>query len=119
MKTRFGLLFVVSAVLTASGCKMCCPSYDYCSPTNPGAANNEWCGKERRGSIFSGYSGAGEQVVSGETIVDENPEAPGVPQPAPSDQPTITLPPAPAPQPTTKPMGYSRSVSNNSARRTR
>lgn len=115
MKTRFGAL-VVLAAMSASGCKMCCPSYDYCSPTNPGAANNEWCGKERRGSIFSGYSGAGEQVVSGETIVDES-EAPAVPQPAPPQQPNIVLPPAPAPQPM-KPTGYSRNAST-SARRTR
>lgn len=116
MKTRFGA-FVVLAALSASGCKMCCPSYDYCSPTNPGAANNEWCGKERRGSIFSGYSGAGEQVVRGETIMDES-EAPSVPQPAPSAEPTITLPPAPAPQPM-KSTSYSRNASSNSARRTR
>lgn len=119
MKTRFGLLVVVLAALTASGCKMCCPSYDYCSPTNPGAANNEWCGKERRGSIFSGYSGGGEQVMSGETITEETP-ARAVPQPAPEQQPNIVLPPAPAPQPM-KATGYSRNVSNSgtSARRTR
>lgn len=118
MKTRFGVLVVVLASLAASGCKMCCPSYDYCSPTNPAAANNEWCGKERRGSIFSGYSGGGEQVMSGETITDESP-APALPSPAPA-QPSISLPPAPPPQPTTTPMGYSRNASNlSTSRRTR
>lgn len=115
MKTRFGSLVVVFAALTASGCKMCCPSYDYCSPTNPGAANNEWCGKERRGSIFSNYPDAGEQLIDGETVVEES-QAPTVPQPVPAAEPSITLPPAPPPQPTTKPMSYSRNASNTSRR---
>lgn len=120
MKTRFGVLVVVLASLAASGCKMCCPSYDYCSPTNPGAANDEWCGKERRGSIFTSYSAAGEQVLPGETIMDSSP-APAAAESEAEEQPNIVLPPAPAPQPSTRPMNYSRNASNTStsARRTR
>ncbi|MCE9606324.1 MAG: hypothetical protein K8U03_15625 [Planctomycetia bacterium] len=108
MKTRLGSLVVVAATILSSGCTMCCPSYDYCSPTNPGESNSELCGKERRGSVFSGYTTSGEQVVPGETIM-ESPQAPAVPQPVAE------------PQPTNKPTSFSRNASKtvNSARRNR
>ena len=65
MKKLFALFSIAATTFGLSGCRMCCPSYDYTSPTDPGSCNNEYCGNERRGSIFSGYtSGA---VASDET----------------------------------------------------
>jgi hypothetical protein len=108
MKTRIGSLVVVAVALMASGCKMCCHSYDYCSPTNPGESQSEWCGKERRGSILGGYVSSGEEIMPGETITEE-PEAPAVPTPAVESKPAA------------KPIGYSRGNAQaaTSARRTR
>jgi len=115
MKTRFGALVVALATLLPTGCKMCCPSYDYCSPTNPGESQSEWCGKERRGSILGGYTSSGyatssEQEQPGEAI-DESPAPPEVQQPAPQLKPLANPP--------MKPTGFSRSQASASARRTR
>jgi hypothetical protein len=54
MSKRF-LVAVVLAALPAAGCRMCCPSYDYTSPTNPAESNCENAGMTRRGSAFTGY----------------------------------------------------------------
>lgn len=50
----WSLSLVFVAALASSGCSMCCPSYDYCSPTNPGESNSVCCGRLRRGSVFGG-----------------------------------------------------------------
>jgi len=54
MTKQYWLGLVLLAALSASGCRMCCPSYDYCGPTEPGESNSECCGMVRRGSSLSG-----------------------------------------------------------------
>jgi hypothetical protein len=95
MNLRACSLLLVAAALSLSGCRMCCPSYDYCGPTEPGESNDEYCGMARRGSIFSSapvYTGGpyveGETVLEGETIVEDSsqpvaPPTPPAPPPAP------------------------------------
>jgi hypothetical protein len=65
---------------------MCCPSYDYCGPTDPGESNSESCGMARRGSLFSGvpmYT-EGETYYEDGTVGEETPvEAPLVVPPEP------------------------------------
>jgi len=90
MTSRRWSLLVVIAALSFSGCRMCCPSYDYCGPTEPGESNSEYCGMARAGSIFSNapvYSGGeyveGEEIVDGETIIEEQAEPVKLQPPAP------------------------------------
>ncbi|MGC3967114.1 MAG: hypothetical protein QM775_06995 [Pirellulales bacterium] len=91
MKKTISLLALGLFLGSLSGCRMCCPSYDYVGPTDPGTCNNEWCGNERRGSIFSGYSGGmptGEEVIVEDAVAPQGvapqaaPQAPAVPKPA-------------------------------------
>ncbi len=118
MKKLFALLSIAATTFGLSGCRMCCPSYDYTSPTDPGSCNNEYCGNERRGSIFSGYTGGA--VASDEIIYEQSDVIEGA---APST-PTTPKPEAPVPKPappTAKPMSYgdgteARSVSTRRAR---
>lgn len=108
MKIWIGALAVAGMTLGLSGCRMCCPSYDYTGPTDPGTCNNEWCGNERRGSIFSGYSHA----ASGEEVIVEEGEVPEGTLIEPAPQP----PAAPkSPAPTTKPMSYGDGTQARSA----
>lgn len=80
-RTWSGLL--LSALLATAGCRMCCPSYDYCGPTEPGESNSECCGMVRRGSILSGVTSyaEGETYVDEGTVIETTPES--VPEPAP------------------------------------
>jgi hypothetical protein len=83
MKTRTWSSLVLLAALAAPGCRMCCPSYDYCGPVEPSGSNDEHCGMERRGSILGGAPIYTEGVyVEGETIIEETP-APIMKQPEP------------------------------------
>lgn len=96
MKKLIALLSIAATTFGLSGCRMCCPSYDYSSPTDPGSCNDEYCGNERRGSIFSGYTSgavASDEVIyeQGEVIEEAAPSPPATPKPAP---------------PTAKPMSY-------------
>jgi hypothetical protein len=95
MKTRTWSSLILLAALAAPGCRMCCPSYDYCGPTEPGESNNECCGMQRRGSILGGMPVYTEgEYVEGETIIEETPSAPIVTPPA----PIRTQPEPPMPQ---------------------
>jgi hypothetical protein len=98
MTSRRWSVFVVLAALSFSGCRMCCPSYDYCSPVEPGMSNSEDCGMHRRGSIFTNAPVYQEgEFVEGETIIEEQAEPVMLQPPAP---PSI---PSPPPSPPTLP----------------
>ena len=107
----FCLVLALSSA--APGCRMCCPSYDYCGPTNPGDSNSECCGMARRGSIFSSYYGPDAPYAEGETIVGEgefieehpalDPQVQPTPVPAPSAVPSGPM----TSRPRTSTAGYS------------
>ena len=94
MNARLWLGLIVVAAMNCCGCSMCCPSYDYCSPTNPGESNSICCGRSRRGSIFNGeyveYSGEPIPADEGQQV-DPLP-APEAPQNAPMVQPMTSKP---------------------------
>ena len=118
MKKLLALLSIAATSFGLSGCRMCCPSYDYTSPTDPGTCNNEYCGNERRGSAFSGYTNG--VVASDEVIYEEGDVIEGAAPSAPATPAPETPAPKPAP-PTAKPMSYgngteARSVSTRRAR---
>jgi hypothetical protein len=76
MSKRIWSSLVLTIALAAPGCRMCCPSYDYCGPLDPAESNAESCGMSRRGSAFNGY-------IDGEVVVPEEMEhapAPAAPQ---------------------------------------
>jgi hypothetical protein len=114
---------------------MCCPAYDYCSPTNPHGDQSMCCDHGRRGSYFNGDSGYyGEQVVGEETVVEggvnQGPpqEAPMPPMeqnlqefaPPPALNPAPPPPVNPAPPPRGPMTSRSRTtVMNSSSRRSR
>jgi hypothetical protein len=114
MKKTMTMLAIAALSFGLSGCRMCCPSYDYVGPTDPGTCNNENCGHERRGSIFSGYS---ETVAGGEVIVEDGAVPEGTVIESAPTPPAVPKPPAP----TTKPMSYGdgKQAQSTSARRTR
>jgi hypothetical protein len=63
---KLSLSKVASAALLlfAGGCRMCCPGYDYCSPTNSHGDQSMCCDHGRRGSYFNSDGGFyGDQVV--------------------------------------------------------
>lgn len=74
MSKRIWSSLVLTIALAAPGCRMCCPSYDYCGPLDPAESNSECCGMNRRGSAFNGY-------VDGEVIMEgvEQEQAPAAP----------------------------------------
>src|SRR5688572_25673553 len=83
MKLSMSRVLSAALLLLSGGCKMCCPAYDYCSPTNPQGDHSMCCDHGRRGSYFNGDSGYyGEQVL-GEEIVGEERVIDGAPQQAP------------------------------------
>lgn len=88
MKTLFSFALLAAATLGSTGCRMCCPSYDYCMPTRPQESNSECCGMDRQGSAFNGASyQVGEYVDEGTVIEEGVPMARasrGTPTPAPS-----------------------------------
>ncbi len=93
-------MLVVVAALGFSGCRMCCPSYDFSMPVDPILSNSEDTGLVRRGSIFANapvYQGG--EYVEGETIIEEQAEpvmlAPPPPPSAPSPPPPPQLPGVP------------------------
>jgi hypothetical protein len=73
MLLRTGTILLLAATLASSGCKMCCPSYDYCGPTRPDESNSECCGMARRGSLFSGWIEGGRTTPVDEADVIEKP----------------------------------------------
>jgi len=117
-------------LLLSGGCRMCCPAFDYCSPTNPHGDQSMCCDHGRRGSYFNGDGGYyGEQVVGEETIVEGAP-AEAVPMDQniqdalpPAANPPANVVPAPAPPPVPRgPMtsrGRSTVMTPSSSRRTR
>ena len=100
-----------------SGCRMCCPSYDYCGPTEPGESNSECCGMHRRGSILGGapmYAEGATYVDEGSVIGEYDDATPldeGTPLLTPPAPPSAPKAPAKQPSP---PM-----IEGTSARRTR
>jgi hypothetical protein len=82
---------------------MCCPSYDYCGPTEPGESNSEDCGMVRRGSILSGMP----TYAEGETYIEEGTEVETTPAPVKAPAPLVAPPDPPKLDP------------NRSARRSR
>jgi len=134
MKLSVGRVLSAALLLLSGGCKMCCPAYDYCSPTNPQGDQTMCCDHGRRGSYFNGDSGSyGEQVVGEETIVEEGvingapQNAPGAPMeqnlqevaPPPGVNPA-PLPVNPAPPPRGPMTSRSRTtVMSSSSRRSR
>lgn len=105
MTKRIWSGWLLAALLTSAGCRMCCPSYDYCGPTEPGESNSECCGMVRRGSILSGETTYAEGAIlsEGETYYEDG----AVIEEVPDETPLIT-PPAPP-----------KLETNPSARRTR
>jgi hypothetical protein len=115
-------------LLLSGGCRMCCPAYDYCSPTNPHGEQSWCCDHGRRGSYFSGDAGFyDEQAVGGEVIMEGEPtQAPAVPMdPNIQDAVPPAVNPMPAPKAGPMPHGPVTSRSRNtvmmqtSSRRTR
>ncbi len=96
MSKRFWTSVVLAAALAAPGCRMCCPSYDYCGPTNPGESNSGCCGMSRRGSIFSGYSGEEVEYVEEGTVIEEQAQPIPDPMPVAPAVPMGTQKPTPA-----------------------
>jgi hypothetical protein len=108
MKLSLSRILSAALLLLSGGCKMCCPAYDYCSPTNPQGDQTMCCDHGRRGSYFNGDSGYyGEQVVGQETVVEQETinEAPqDAPAPPPMNvNPGDALPPAVNPAPAVNP----------------
>ena len=131
MKLSVSRVVCAALLLLSGGCKMCCPAYDYCSPTNPQGDHSMCCDHGRRGSYFSGDGGYyAEQVVGQETAVDGAPQAAPAPPmeqnlqeavpPAVNPPPNI-VPPAPAPIPRGPMTSRSRTtvMQPSSSRRTR
>jgi hypothetical protein len=94
-KLSTGRVAFAALMLLSGGCRMCCPAYDYCSPTNPHGDQSWCCDHGRRGSYFSGDAAYyGEQVVGEETVVEGAPQqAPAAPM---NENIQDTLPPVPA-----------------------
>jgi hypothetical protein len=107
MTKRYWSSLLLFAALAAPGCRMCCPSYDYCGPTEPGESNSEYCGMDRRGSILSGLPtyAEGATYVDEGTIIEEYEGA----------QPLLSPPSPPTPMKQPAPP----SLDGPSARRTR
>ena len=97
MTKRFWLSTVLVTAIVASGCRMCCPSYDYCNPTNPGESQSISCGMVRQGSSLSGGAYGGEQVVYEEgTVIEGEPQlAPPNTAPEPDAAPEMKTTPKP------------------------
>jgi hypothetical protein len=130
-----GRFACAALLLLSGGCRMCCPAYDYCSPTNPHGDNSWCCDHGRRGSYFNGDGGYyGEQVVGEETSIEGAPNQaapmeqelqdaapPAVPRvPSATPAPNV-VPPQPAPMPNGNTTSRSRNAvsMHASSRRTR
>jgi hypothetical protein len=120
-RSSAGRVACAALLLLSGGCRMCCPAYDYCSPTNPHGDNSWCCDHGRRGSYFNGGY-YGEEVVGQETIVEGAPAqaAPveqnldeAAPPAVPNVEPAPSIRPAPAPAPAPMPRGPMTSRGRN------
>jgi hypothetical protein len=106
MKLSVSRVACAALLLLSGGCRMCCPAFDYCSPTNPHGDQSMCCDHGRRGSYFNGDV-YGQEVVGEDTIIEGVPtEAPAVPQgrnldeaAPPAVNPPVNVNPAPYPAP--------------------
>ena len=117
MSLRHQSGWLLAVLLGTAGCRVCCPSYDYCNPTGPFDTNSECCGHARRGSVFSS-----SEYVDGATYVEDGTYYEEVaPESAPATRSGDAVPAQPSPQveqPTTQRRDGRRS-SPSVARRTR
>lgn len=90
MKRVMGIGLLSLATLGSTGCRMCCPSYDYCMPTRPQESNSECCGMQRQGSAFNGVAYESGEYIEEGTVIEADAPMPmarasrGTPTPAPS-----------------------------------